>query len=666
MTTLTGTTSAAFNSGSALVDVRRGFGDGSEWEYRSDLSFVEAVDHASARDLGRCAIRRRYGQVKEPHEADFQTRTVRDLMGHFVRVRVATDDGLFPIWYGYVANDAREVYGAAQGDSGVQTWTAYGLNYLLRKAHVHESYWNQGSELNVLGWVPDFNIRQPDRSLVGNRGEPVTGVQYFGGDAIWKRWEMIEYLLAHFPPFIGVEANFGVTGMTEVLNGEESIVVRRGSSVHDIINEIISPRRGVDWRLVLNEDAAENPEFEVQVFTLAPESSTYGGVTIPANESVVDLQSSEMVRTPRVRIERTESQRYRRIAVVGERIVVACSLWSSGHPQAPAGADGSLATKWSTALEQRYKDGNSATSSNPTANDYFRSSPQFEPVYQDFGALEAWDRNGGKASPLFNDSMQLIPGEVAAWQDLQRAMLDWLPLFEHLDYSNPSNPVSRGADSQPGDLMKPRAWIMGPDGEFDFLTAKRGQHLIEDIGTSVYVNHKDFALRLQSSPNHWIAKNHFDGAKKTLTEPAYDYDDLAFTIAYEHDMAFALVVDTGAGDGTMVVEVPDAQLWYLAPDTILDIDSEGKLVTSGAAPVILRDDRERLDYFMAGALARYGADRGRASVTIKGWDPTLGLIGQILRVSEGDTDAGRIAAPVTSVQWTNERDPTTIVSTGYA
>jgi hypothetical protein len=120
-------------------------------------------------------------------------------------------------------------------------------------------------------------------------------------------------------------------------------------------------------------------------------------------------------------------------------------------------------------------------------------------------------------------------------------------------------------------------------------------------------------------------------------------------------------------DGSeMVVEVPGAEYWYLAPSTILGVDGGGSFIYSPAAGVELRNDVDKLLQAMAGAIARYCSTRYKGRVTYRRLEAWGSLCGQILVTIEtgADVTQGFVGAPIIAVDWHFERR-TTEIKTGY-
>ena len=202
--------------------------------------------------------------------------------------------------------------------------------------------------------------------------------------------------------------------------------------------------------------------------------------------------------------------------------------------------------------------------------------------------------------------------------------------------------------------------------------------LAEEVGIGVSASGSDWGVLLSAKPNHILAKNHFEDANLTAVQPKYDHEETIATIAVETDKRLMIQADVsdswGPSDGVLDIEVPDAEMWYLAANTVVGtrIDKlalvPGLLETSGEAK-FLRNDAPRLQFVLAGAIARYQLQRYKCEVVIQGLRPWTGLLGQILTVIEqGGTHT--INTPITSIEWqvpdTEGEAPVTTIRAGFA
>jgi hypothetical protein len=183
----------------------------------------------------------------------------------------------------------------------------------------------------------------------------------------------------------------------------------------------------------------------------------------------------------------------------------------------------------------------------------------------------------------------------------------------------------------------------------------------------------EWGVMIEATPNHMLAKSHWSGAADSEFDPGtdgIDYEDLLVTICWEGDYRLGLSYDVpssyAAGDGSeLVIEVPGAEYWHLAPRTVLGADGAGALRYSPATSVCLRNDLARLQAIMAGAISRYAQDRLLARVTYRRLEAWGEQLGAILGLIDEGGDMSYVGAPITSVGW-NFDARTTSIRTGYA
>jgi len=633
------------------------------WSYRPDLELVRAIAAASGQDLGSCELRRRYGLIKQPWELDVTVYEPIDLSGYWVKVSLVGDQGEQQQWVGRISNDTREISGTtttlsgSQVRSGEQTWVAYEPLHILQRIHISRSIWKVGDNEKELGWVPDLNARDANNMIVGNRsasksegGGNTTYV--YGGTDLWTHYDYAEYILKRFVDENSIGGPiWSLGGQADLLaNITDTIRFSTTQTVADLLRQLIPIRLGLDYTIRATETG-----FEVHVFALSSQEWSFGGVTLARNPNAVNIVSSKAIDVPQCRVVRTADHVYDRIRVLGRRVVVCCSLRAS---------DGSLVPKWSSALETAYKAGTGNPTDAGDDHDAARQAETYRPVYQSYGAPIDWNFNNGTAAPIINSSGQTANG-VADYQNQIRSTLSYLPLREGYDYST-DPPTDHNLSGHESDFWPPAVWLFDPDpeeGEGRYVLAEEA-----DIGVSV--SRTDWGVFLSPSPNHLLALNHWASSIATDTDPKYDYATMVATIAVESDQRFGLEVAVAGGGtpsgGVLEIEVPDAELWYLAPNTVVGTDVTGALKTSGVTGRVLRNDVTRLGLVMAGALARYNALRGRAEITIKGLLPWGELVGQVMAVVEDGGDTQMIDAPITAVEWVTGNDPTTIIRTGFA
>lgn len=661
-----------------------------QWLYAPELILDRCSLCGSAHDLSSAQFHRAYGSVKDPWEAGRSTRGTTDLTGCWVRVQLVGPQGVQTIWVGRIAGQAQDVHGSSGTPSGVQVWTAYGPGEILRKIAVSRSYWSVDDTEKDLGWLPALNDRDGLSTFVGNRsaaeiGTPPKYSYVYGGTDVWTHEDFAEYLLRRF---VDDRENNGprwwLGGQTDLL-AEMSETIRFGprETAASVLAKLISPSLGIDYRIVWHDgdpkDDADYGGFEVHVYALVAEEYSFAGATLPRNPNLVRVCTSETVDNLHTRVVRSSEQSYGRIRLVGERIVVCCSLWGDDAIGIPS-LGGPLHAKWDFTLETAYKAGTGDAGDSADEHDEARQRAEYETVYARFGAPADWNFNYGSAAPLLTSIGELDPfnpatdetiaATTADYQLTVRETLSWLPLHEGVDYSV-DPPVDGNPAGYEAELCRPMAWVYDQDRE-EYTP-------VDAAGISLSVPRYDWGIVLTASPNHLLAENYWAGANSTETDPVYDYGQTVCTIAFRSDQRFEVVYQPTESwkltDGELVIPVPGAEFWYLAPYTALDCaDSDEsefpatQLQLSGPGPRVLRTDAARMAPIMAGAIARYHAERARAEIHIAGLVPWGGLLGQVLEVIEESGTSHTIQAVITEVSWEAGEDsaPSTTIRTGYA
>jgi len=650
-----------------------------DWEVRLDLELVEATLATPAHDLSRAQVRARYGPaVKQPWEAAYVARASRFLAaGTWLRVIVVGDSGPAVLWTGRVGGETRDVFGSEGGRRGRQSWVAYGPMQILRKIHVSESrWWVDGAE-KLLGWIPSANDRDGRNCLVGNRSDDKhDGCYLYGGTSVWTHHDYLEYVLDRFVDESDDDGPaWTLGGQAELLKDfSENIPFGTTQPVSEILSKLIPPRFGVDYTICDTDDG-----FEIRVHALSAREVSFGGKTLPKNPLTVEIKTGTTRDNLRTRVVETADHCYGKIRVLGAQAVCCCSLAGSRYWDERIA--GSLAPKWHDDLATTYKNGTGVVADPPQEHDAVRDLDLFRPVYQHYGAADDWDFQTvdgiPQAAPYLDAAGQLNPKLAADYQQTVRETLTWLPLWEGFDYA-----LDPPADHNPAgwtpELRPVACWILAepwgtfPDPETDHSQSCEAAHI------GVAAAKTDWGVWLSASPNHRLAMNHWFPAKATERPPVFDYDNLVATIAFRSDQRLRLeyeLPDAAPSDGVLDIEVPDAEFWYLAPHTIVDVNPEPweidkgavrEVTESGDEPRILRNDVDRLALVMAGAIGRYYSSRLRGEIVIKGLVPWGELLGQILTVIEEAGDTHEVQAPITCVHWSAGDKPQTTISTGFA
>lgn len=667
-----------------IVYLKQNWAD--DWLWCPELELIGGQDCSASHGLSRIELRRRYGQIKLPWQTDLYTTIPwNNLDNWWVEVYYFGDIGYVRVFLGRISGEQRDVHGSDQGPSGEQRWIAVGPLHLLRKIPVSRSFWWVDGETKEIGWVPPLNNSDDRHGLVGNRTELQEDTTYlYAGDYlaneyIWSYKDYIEYLLHHFVT-PAVEPTFTLGGQTEVLESlSEPVQFGESQTVAEILGRLIDPRLGVDYCLRPTEDG-----FEIHVFCLTSEAYSFGDCTLPRNPDMVRIYSSELTDNLTTRIARSADHSYDKIRVLGRRMVVCCTLYADcfgAHNPNPEGT-ATLEPKWSAALQTEYEstigaewgdmDGDGMPLPMTAANrDDFHRREKFRTVYQLLGAPHDW----APMPPLldaageFDEHAYLFPlDSEKQYQHKIRRTLSWLPLRQGWDYSEypPASLSAEGGldDFQPPFVLVADRYSGDPsDSGYRWLLA-------EAAGISVSVSQTDWGFQLHAPIPHLLDYPNWLSGSDTEIMSRYCYDYLLATLAFECDQRVQITWEApeSSNIGTKDYMVSDAEFWLLAPSTVLGVmdDNPRHLRRSGAQPIVLRNDNDRLAQVMAGAIARYWQERAQATITVAGLYPWGGLLGQILTVIEEGGNTDTIQAAITEVSWRIGDAPTTTIKTGHA
>jgi hypothetical protein len=647
-------------------------GNGSDWTLDNDLSMVSCGCFASSTKVSTCEIDRKYGNTKYPMETAFSSRSARDMTGTWIRLSMIGNQGSQVQFVGIIADQSQELQGDGAQPGGDQRWVAYGGLYVLQKLELTKSMFQNADNSNSeVGWLAGMNRKDKRGLIVGNANSAGT---FFGGTTVWTHLQFLNYLVTNY-----IQQKSGptwtVTGQSDVL-GQMKTSVDFGEKMNaaEMLRQIIPVKYGVDFQIVPTTGG-----FAINIFALSGQALTFaasgGSVTMPSNPNTVKVERENQIDLVDCRIVESDFKRYDKIQVIGKRIVVCGTLRGArvasntpvATPGDPSGA--TLVPKWPDALETDYISAGGDVTANPDDGpeiwDKIRQREKYREVYQHFGAPKTWDLDDGDWAVSCNDDGSQT---TDVYQTTVRETLNWIPLQEGFDYStNP--PTDNSLDDQEQEAVKPPlAWIY--DESPDLATPRFVQ--CELVGMSVHHPYQDWGVMIHNDPNHRIALNAWTTeqlATTDLIDQDFDFDTLVATIAIESDhrisLTYSLPANLAAGDGSvMPIYDDEAELWILLGQTILDVDTTGNLIASGAQQTT-RDDTSRLALVMAGAVGRYTNQRVRVELQFKGYQPWSQILGYILTVvQQGDT-VTTVGSPITSIEFTSS-PPSTVIKTGYA
>lgn len=674
-----------------------------EWTHAPHWQPVHAVK-AAAPAFGSATFRLLYGDGKWEDATDLKDGTELDTyVYYYVQIRGYYGEHEIILWTGIIPTENFRLLGksnsqgTATADQFIQ---AVSLDALLETRI--DGGWVRSTVVNDIVWIDElqtFNRRYEfGGSVIGNRSHLKMPVQreewlnsinsyFFAPDqAEWGNYDIVEYLIQNYQFYNGPQ--FSVLAADE--NEDDEIITSLNqlvdvysfhatTTIRQALNMLISRSRGFSWRY--DVDADDN--VSIVPFSLLDEPIGLGSIHLPANPNKLELDLWE--HTTQVTVDVTQDIRptYDRIIVRGAKIKSCCSLRSF---------DSSLEKAWTdeeeVAFQLAAKDTEGYSSLNETEkaelNDKYRSTDKFSRVYTTFRVPRIWDWVVGNwawekeafVNPKRKSDGLLYLNEQGPYWTVDKRLLPKLPLVVGIDYANlddDGNPINSNDDDAEPEFRKLFAVVENRlDGKYVYVEKA------EPAPGTVRPLSREMGIEIKFNPQYLLARGHWSAEAEPSKWPSeeiftygFNWKKIIATVFIETDQYNQLTLDLNEYENkrTLTIEIPDAELWYLVPGTVLDIDANGQLVKFDDAgdPTrrFLRDDRNKLRAAMAAAKAWYGKEHNKMAVTIQGID--VGAPLGTLIIGGDVTGVGAADSVVTSVRWYFEgRPPQTVVSTDFA
>lgn len=637
-----------------------------KWVEKFWLQPVEA-ELAAAPRTGKARLRYDFGEIKREEFMFFGLYFRPALVNQFVKIETIAegpDERPVVLWFGLIVDEEADLQAPNPTISGTADYIGFTLDHLLDRKGIEQSVKDvahvSGTDPEWV-WadrVPKVNQRPgAGRQAQGNRSsqkftnpdDPAGRQSYvFSHEAnLWTAKDLAEYLLTwHGPGAAGDEPTVEITGATDVLDRiVPTGLTLEGRTVKAILDELIDRRRGLgyDVRLVSQQDGSEVLRLHVwKVF-----DQQIPGIDIEPNRDTVRVDAANRSDFRTATLTTTAAARYSSIVVRGAPVLVVYTVSVN---------DVTLVHGWSNDDEDIYK---TAADGTAEANDRFRERDEMSHVYQRFILQQKnrWKGGSGKGTgiapvvPKINDAGLIDSGhpDLPDWGvRLERE----LPLERPSSAPSPENP--EGAEFRPMFVL-----LKDEDGNYRY---------VEELGASVRPLDTDAGIELETSPNHLLAKNHWDAANPTEQQPKYDWFSLVATIAIETDERLRaegkpLTDDesTRKGAETLVIDVPDAELWRAAPNVVEGVSSGALRYRSGSRD--LRNDWQRINDILFLAESWYGRIRREARLEFSTVNAGL-FVGQILEAVHGSWDDAPVNTVISSVSIDFEKAET-VVETQY-
>ncbi len=667
------------------------------WTYVPYLQAIE-VSGKSMPDSSRARFVYHIGEIKRDDELAYNIALAIERQDHYVCVRVLEDNlGEYTLWCGYLPAETVNIGGNRTATSGEiasvgdQELTAYGMEYVLDRRRVGGTYIG-GDYLGQIGTfletTIDFNSRGERGTIRGNRSyqaisfysgavntyhafapsrslvDPATSQPY-----VWSWRKVIEYMLEASDNFQATERepHFRLTGtygplgisngVLDYLDSRVSVVPHGKRSAWGVIKQLIAPSAMLSASFRFNLDGLGFPtgDVDLNVFSLSPQATHVGSAKFPANTTGpvwINVDSEPGIVASRLQVDSLDT--YDTIIVEGAPVQSCASFCTNSAGGAYRTTAPRIAPAWTEDQQAGYD----------AADEKARRTSPYERVYRAFKirteAPGAFDFTAGSfvLAPAFAAD-GTSTGAVADYIDGPRKMLPTLPFYEAADADEDLQRFAR-----PFAVMS----VLDADGVSSGLT---GRHVLSHrpglddndtaypSGAQLSPQHGDVLFDLHFNPQHAAAKNHMDGAAEVQVEPRFDFEKMLVTVAVEADVRPSVTWLTpriGPGSRTLLIQVPDAHYWLVAPSTVVGLNEDGTLLTqTEVGPSLVRDDTDRLRLIASVVSSFAGRKRSNLSCTWAGIKPDYPLGTMVEGILTQSRGAEFVLAAVSSRTWRFEQ-----------
>ena len=528
-----------------------------------------------------------YGSCKHYDQTGFTVYTPLVIHDWYIAIDVHTPWGTWPAWIGIVQSMTAQApaYNSRNGvATGEQAFGAVGLETLLMRSRLFGSYVVDGSGFTKRTLT--FN-RRNERGISdsGNKGPGLYFTQT--GTNVWTNLDIAEYALYYYVPADG--PSFYILGATSALAQIREAWDFENQSVFDILNALIDRRRGLGMRIITN---GVGP-IGVYVFSILSDPISFSEYTLPANTWQDDADFSDLTDTvPEYQISRAHV--VDTIVARGGRLKVCLSV---------SVQNSTLEKGWTSSEETSYG----------SASDEERNTDKYKRVYSMLRVPRAWDwsytslDDAGSylALPTINDDGTLDDTTGGYYFNRDHAFLP-TTLLEEITGTTNTEPEYRPM------FVVTR---IDPGGANDHYAFVHDMQADEFRDHHVRPADREMGIWCEGGINHLRGLNHFAGTSDFDAE--IDYEEFIATVAIETDEVLQVIARApGGGSGIgkeLVIEVPDAEMWYVAPGTVSDVTSGALVFFSGTN--IIRDDSARLRAAVIAAYAWYMQPRNILSYT---------------------------------------------------
>lgn len=633
----------------SAVWIKRNWGD--DWIYVPYL-FCDFAVEESGDGNPHAQFTFNYGSIMQHDRTSFTIYTTLLIQGWFIKVESYSRFGAWKPWIGMIEGESLGEFSVNTAESvrvgepflyGNQTFGAVGVEKLLRRRRINGSFGPAG---DLIDRVIVFN-RRYDRGAAfeGNRStsRDSFGVFTFSTDGeIWTYRDILEYVIDKFSP---AGFTFALWGLIDHLNQFTGTFDFEGVRVWDVLNTLIDSRRGFGWRILTTGEGT----IGIYIFSTLRDPIAFGGFTIPANVWQDVPIFDDLIDThPQLQV--SNAHFFETVIVRGARFKTCMTVSPINTTLEPA---------WTAAEEVAYE---AATDKERTTDKHQRVFTTYRiPTDWDWTYLSLFDTSSQVGNPVVRFDGTVDITSQAVFFNQGHRFLSYLPFTVE----------TADSEAEP-EQVKPFVLVENPETPNDYhFSESLSPQPMEKSSYRLRNTQREFGLVIKARINHQAGLDTFDeSAEPTDFPPEIDYRRMVATVNFETDahlqvkMAIASGQATGRGDD-LLINVPDAQFWYVAPGTIKDITDGAIVYNNGGAAEALRDDGGKLRAIAAAAQAWYGLARNVIAYRHDGIAP-FHPVGMMIRGTANTAfEFADVGTVVTRRRW-DFRTTQMFVETGFS
>lgn len=582
--------------------------DFSTWTTQTTIRCNECSEGAG-QVVGSASLVRFIGTVREPGATGSPSSQtpLTGLVGKWVRVLIEEAGGSITIssvdynalWHGII--DAERITDTG-GGTGQQSWVCSGLAAHLARTGAMEAWCDAvdytGSYTSIPTLrIPTFNDKDSQGLRAGSRTGTVDGATVkifdaFGATpwnaaAAWTAKEALELILAANGRFrtpggttFTGDLSFALSAGT-LLDWTLPTLDINGMTVLDAVNSIISPRRGLTWRMTVSGSTAT-----INVRSISASTITVGSTTLPA---AIDTATPTLTGlwVQGVELVEDQSATYDHIRIVGNRPWVVASL--SYDPAGPPAEVGSLQPAWTSTQRTAW-----GTAPDSTTDGVYRSFR--------LGLKWAGDIAESAGASGIRQSLTVTSGDYTG----ARTFSGTAPICVSLITLDSRLPCGEGWTT---DKAGPRQDSLAFWVPYDKSTWYDLQADGQTWTRSLTVEDKPAAVHVGNATRSNIDKSKSDQAVNAAVIGATG--KLLVTVGlHEPDPLVVSWTRSSASwprtnPRTLTVQMPQAEQWIIHDDTVKGV-SAGSLVKHTTGPTTIRDDVPLMESWLAFLRAYFG------------------------------------------------------------